>query len=336
MLKINEGDYAYAAARIRAIEIKLFDKSRYDRMLEAPSADEAFKMLSEAEYGFGSGNADNVYSFEALLVEEMKKCYSLLYEIAPQVELIKAFQRRHDFFNLKVLLKAEFSCQEAPNILMDIGTIEKENLKRIVTERKFSELSTVMRKSVEEIYDVFSKTQDPQMVDLLLDKASYHQLIIDLKAIQSPFLHRLAETMVDVTNIKMFIRARLINKAWDFIQKLILDGGIISGKVFLENSDKSIDSFIDDVHFTQYGDVVYNGWELFRTKKNISGLERLLDDYLMKFISEAKMVLMGVEPLVAYLFAKETEIRNVRIIMTGKINRLPADLIRERLRLGYV
>jgi V/A-type H+-transporting ATPase subunit C len=45
---------------------------------------------------------------------------------------------------------------------------------------------------------------------------------------------------------------------------------------------------------------------------------------------------MGVEPFIAYLFAKETEIRNVRIIMTGKINRLNDDLIRERLRLGYV
>lgn len=336
MLKINEGDYAYAASRIRAVEIKLLDRSRFDRMLEAPAAEEAFKVLTEAEYGFGGGNTDNVYSFEALLAEEMKKCYSLLSEITPQIGLVKAFQWRHDYFNVKVLLKAEFAGQEAPSILVDTGTVEKEALKRIIREREYDELNPIMRQVIEETYDVFSRTQDPQAVDLLLDKASYHQFATDLKEIDSPYLHRLADIMLDITNIKMYIRARSLNKAWDFLQKLLLEGGTIPEKIYLENSDRSIDAFINDIHSSQYGDAVRQGWELFKTRKNISGLERLLDDYIMGFIRQAKMVVMGVEPLVAYLFAKEAEIRNVRIIMTGKINRLPVDLIRERLRSGYV
>lgn len=336
MLKINEGDYAYSSARIRAIEVKLLESSRFDRMLDAPAAEEAFKVLAEAEYGFGGSSTGSVYSFEALLAEEMKKCYSLLSEIAPQIEVVKAFQRRHDYFNAKVLLKAEFSSQEAPSILMDTGTIDKEAIKRIIREREYGDLNPIMRQAIEETHDVFSRTQDPQAVDLLLDKASYLQLATDLKEIESPFLQRLAEIMVDITNIKMYIRARSLNKAWDFLKKLLLEGGTIYERRYFENSDKSIDAFIDDIRFSKYGDAVHNGWELFKARKNISGLERLLDDYLMGFIREAKMVTMGVEPLVAYLFAKEAEIRNVRIIMTGKINRLPADLIRERLRMGYV
>lgn len=336
MLKINEGDYAYAAARIRAVEIKLLDSSRFDRMLDASNAEDAYKVLAEAEYGFAGSNTGSIFSFEALLDEEMKKCYSLLLEIAPQIEIIKAFQRRHDYFNIKVLLKAEFSGQEVPSILMDTGTFEREKIKRIIRERDYGELTHIMRQAIEETHDVFSRTQDSQAIDLLLDKVSYYQFVSDLREIESPFLCRLAEIMVDITNIKMYIRARSLNKAWDFLKKLLLDSGTISEKLYFENSDKSIDAFIDDIRFSRYGDDVYNGWELFKTRKNISGLERLLDDYMMRFIREAKMVVMGVEPLVAYLFAKEAEIRNVRIIMTGKINRLPVDLIRERLRLSYV
>ena len=54
MVKINQDNYAYAAGRIRAREIKLLDKSRFDRMLEAQSAEEAYKVLAEAEYGLGT------------------------------------------------------------------------------------------------------------------------------------------------------------------------------------------------------------------------------------------------------------------------------------------
>jgi len=41
---------------------------------------------------------------------------------------------------------------------------------------------------------------------------------------------------------------------------------------------------------------------------------------------------MGVEPVIAWLFYKEAEIRNVRLILTGKINGIPSNIIGERLR----
>ena len=336
MVKINEGDYAYASAYIRAVETKILGNSHFDRMLDVPGAEEAFKVLAEAEYGFGTGNYSGVGSYEVLLAEEMKKCYTMLAEISPDIEVVKAFQRRNDYFNVKVLLKAELSGQEVPDILIDTGTVDRDTIKRMIREREYGELGSIMSQAIEETHDAFSRVQDPQIIDLLLDRASYHQLAEDLKEIESLFLHRLAEIIADTTNIKMFIRARTLNKAWDFIKKLLLKEGTVSEKVYAEFSDKPIDTFIDNVRYSEYGDAVYKGWELFKTRKNISGLAKQLDDFLMEYIRKAKMVTMGVEPIVAYLFAKETEIRNVRIILTGRINHLPSEMIRERLRLGYV
>ena len=37
-----------------------------------------------------------------------------------------------------------------------------------------------------------------------------------------------------------------------------------------------------------------------------------------------------------YLWAKEIEVKNIRLILVGKINRLPAGAIRERIRDVYV
>ena len=41
-------------------------------------------------------------------------------------------------------------------------------------------------------------------------------------------------------------------------------------------------------------------------------------------------------PLVAYILARQSEISNVRIILTGKENDLPDSMIRERISKTYV
>lgn len=336
MLRINEGDYSYASGLIRAKEPKLLGISQFNRMLDAPSAEDAYKVLAESGYGSGGGNTAGVYAFERLLSEEMKKCFRLLLEIAPDPEVIKAFQRRYDYFNIKVLLKAELSGQEAPPILLETGTIDADAVSRSIRERDYIQFTSLMKDAVTEVYDVFARMKDPQAVDLILDRASYRQFVQDLRNIESPFLWNIAEYITDMTNIKMFIRARSLKKSWDFIKKLLLDAGTIAGEVYYKSSSGTPEDFMETIRTSRYGDAVLKGWELIRSGKNSSGLEKTLDDLLMSYIRSAKLVTIGVEPLVAYLFAKEAEIRNVRIIMTGRINGLPVDMIRERLREVYV
>ena len=336
MLKINEGDYSYASGLIRAKEPKLLTGSQYARMLDAATAEEAYKVLTDAGYGLGGGSAPGVFAFEQLLADEMRKCFMLLAGIAPNEEIVKVFQRRYDYFNVKVLLKAELSGQQIPPILFDTGTIGSESMKRMIRERDYGEFTEIMADAVAQVYDVFARMQDPQAVDLVLDRASYRQFAEDIRNIDSPFLRDLADYIIDITNIRMFIRARALNRSWDFIGKLLLDGGTIDREVYHRNCDRTAESFAEDIRKTRYGDAVRKGLELVKSGKNSSGLEKTLDDLLMSFIRSAKLVTIGVEPLIAYLFAKDTEIRNVRMIMTGRINNLPADMIRERLRDSYV
>lgn len=64
--------------------------------------------------------------------------------------------------------------------------------------------------------------------------------------------------------------------------------------------------------------------------------EKLCDDYLMEYVREAKFKPLTLEPLIAYLYAKESEIKTIRIILTSKLNNIDADTIKERLRDAYV
>ena len=57
---------------------------------------------------------------------------------------------------------------------------------------------------------------------------------------------------------------------------------------------------------------------------------------IMDYVKSAKYIALTLEPLIAYLHAKETEIKTVRIIMTSKINDIDSDTIKERVREAYV
>ena len=57
---------------------------------------------------------------------------------------------------------------------------------------------------------------------------------------------------------------------------------------------------------------------------------------MMEYVRVARFKALTIEPLVAYVYAKETEIKNVRIILTGKINQIDPENIKERLRDSYV
>ena len=57
---------------------------------------------------------------------------------------------------------------------------------------------------------------------------------------------------------------------------------------------------------------------------------------LWNMLEEQKFKPLTLEPLIAYLYAKESEIKTIRIILTSKLNNIDADTIKERLRDAYV
>ena len=56
----------------------------------------------------------------------------------------------------------------------------------------------------------------------------------------------------------------------------------------------------------------------------------------MDLIKGARLVTFGPDRILSYIYAKETEIKIIRIIMVGKLNNISQEVIRERLRDSYV
>ncbi|MDQ2085126.1 V-type ATP synthase subunit C [Herbivorax sp. ANBcel31] len=333
--KIDELNYIYVVSRIRAIEKKLLSNLKFDRMVDSKTPDEALKTLLEADYGLKT-DVKSALQYEELLKEEYNKVYQLLSELAPEPDIINMFLMSNDYHNIKVFLKSEFSGQESTDIIVEPGSIPVKTLEIMIQDRNLSDMSSVMRNAVEDCIETFGKTKNPQIIDLIMDKAQYTHMKELAEASGSEFINDLIVIMIDICNLRIFLRIKNLKKTWDFLQKILIPGGEIDTKVFVENLDGTLENFLEALRYTRYGDFLEESIDGGDFSKNLTKFEKLCDNFIISFVKKAKFLSFGIEPLIGYLIAKETEIKNARIIMVGKINDIPNEKIRERLREAYV
>ena len=328
--------YAYAVGRVRAMETRLLDRGKVDRMVEAKSADEALKVLSESEYAEYLADLSSVHQFEKVLDAELRRIYLELRKIAPEKELIAVFAKKFDYHNLKVLIKANKLGEKRDELLVpDVGNIALTELIRAVGDDDYSNLPPRMRQAAEKLSEQFRLEADPQMVDLLLDRAMYEEILELVDDLKSPFLKGYFTNLLDLINIKTYLRVRRINRQKDFLEQALLPAGDVDMMKLVQLMEP-LEVLVDRLAFTRYAHVIEEGVQTYQKTDTLTRYEKLADDFLIKYIKQAKYLTFGPEPIVGYLLAKENEIKMIRIIMVGKINQLPVEEIKERLRDVYV
>lgn len=331
----KNNDYVFASSRVRSMERYQLTKDDAEMMSESRTPEDALKILYDLKYGEEEDTLD-LRNFEDILSKELQKAFSFIIDIAPDKEEIYPLLYPYDYHNLKVLLKAEFLGSQFPEYLIDIGTISPENLEEYVRERDFVQTSDLMKNAVLESIDVFARTQDPQVIDVILDKACFKEMLEKAKLTDNEFLIGYVKLLIDITNLKTFVRVREMGKPWDFFNSIFVEGGKIQDKLFISGYDEAYESFGEKMIPYGLSKAMIEGGLALKETGRFTVLERLCDNALMDYVKDAKFVSFGLEPLLSYLIAKEIEIRTVRIIMTGLLQNLPKESITERVRDTYV
>ncbi|MFR6363377.1 MAG: V-type ATPase subunit [Acutalibacteraceae bacterium] len=70
-------------------------------------------------------------------------------------------------------------------------------------------------------------------------------------------------------------------------------------------------------------------------KEGLTAFEKKCDELSAQQMTEAKYTAFGPDPLAAYYNAVETETKNVRVILSAKLNGFSAETIRARVREVY-
>ena len=332
---MDKMNFTQAVARLRVLETRLLNKVKIERMIDSNSADEVLKILQETEYASLMGNVKRPEDYDILLKEELNRVYSLMYKISPDPVIVDIMSLKYDYHNIKVMLKARALDKDFSHMLIPVGTVDVEKLKLYITTMEYKELNPKMREGILEVEKVYHELKDPQKIDIILDQYMYIDMLARARETEVDFIVDYIKKNVDFSNIKSIIRLKKQQKNVKFLKEIILEGGEVDSGSLVRAFDEPLENMAAKFSSSKYGEVVRLGLEEYIKTGKLSDLEKFSENYIMKALKDAKYVTFGPEPVFAYVSAKETEIKIIRIIMVGKLNNVNTDVIRERVRDVY-
>lgn len=328
-------NFTQAVARLRVLETRLLSKVKIERMIDSNSAEEVLKILQETEYASSMVDVKSAEDYNILLKEELNRVYALMYEVSPDPLIVDIMSLKYDYHNIKVLLKGKALAKDFSHMLIPVGTVDIEKLSVCIATEDYRELDPKMIEAIVETEKVYNELKDPQKIDIILDKYMYIDMLDHAKQTNVDFIIDYVKRSIDFSNIKSIIRLKKQQKDVKFLKEVILLDGDIASDVLLKAFEEPIENMAVKFSASKYGEVLRVGIEEYIKSGKLSSLEKLSENYIMNTLKNAKYITFGPEPIFAYIAAKETEIKVIRIIMVGKLNNVDTDVIRERVREVY-
>lgn len=330
--KINEYDYLHLNARIHAMEGRMLTRDRIERMLDARTAEESAKVLTEC--GYEEFTAVTPTAIEGALGKARLTIFEDLRKACPHPRLVDVFCIKYDYHNIKTLLKAEAMGAVPDSLLIDAGRYRVAALRDDYVKEDLRHASETFRKAVSEAKEVLSATGDPQRADLVLDRAYYQELREAAETAGSAFLAGYVRLSIDSANLRAAVRAARMGQDIGFLRSVLTEGGDVPTPSVAEAAMGSGDLA------SRYSRTPLEGAATLGSRLlsggSLTEFERQCDNAVTAYLSKAKGVSFGEHPVLGYLYAREAELTTIRIILTGKLAGLASETIRERLRDTYV
>lgn len=323
--------YISLSASLRAKETKLLNAEKAERMIDAPSFEDACKILSECGYGDMSGlNAGEINS---AIQEHRKELFDSLELEVPDPELISVFRAKYDCHNAKTVLKAEATGADPLPVMSPCGSISPEQFVYEYSEGLFSELPGKIGEVLENAKSVLSRTANPQLADFVLDKAYYAEIKETAEKLESSFLKGYAEILIDSANLRTAVRTVRMNKDREFLKTALISGGKTDeGRVL--NASESGDALAALYKSSYLEKAARLGADAMQGG-TLTEFESACDNAVTAYIKNTKLVPYGIEVPASYLAACESEMTAAGMILTGRLAGIGADTLKERLRDFY-
>lgn len=308
--------YTHAVAKIRALESRLIGISAFEKMWSSPDYRSAVGLLDDKVYRHKSFDRN---IFEEELNGHLADVHILLKNIAVSHNMINVFLLKYDFFNLKNLLRSASGVPSSAAGPCGIFTLaELEDMAKTGIYSRFKIVSAMLPLALEKIgRDIPAEKTNTRLQQILFDVS-----IETAEKNKSEMLVAFLRKQIDLYNIDNFYRCRNQKKDINFLTGMLLTGGEVSEDVFIKAFRDAAELKIIQYEkfFGSYGD----------------SFEKKSDDYLTEYMGRSKAISFGAEPLVGYLWAKEIEVKNLRIILYGKIYNMEKEKVFAELRKPYI
>lgn len=350
-----EGDYGYANARIRGMRSRLFARPFLEGLIETPDIKRLVQDLSDTEYGpdleemlihgIDAGTVDA--ALKNNMVRTFGKVTGFLGEDAEY--LVGTLLGRWDVFNVKTILRAKrmhIEIEELRDGLLPVGRLLSqvdldalamaEDVKAVVDTIATWGLSLTV--PLREGFTEFAKTGDLASMELALDQhyAQWATRRLARRGVNTRMARKVLATQIDVGNLVMVFRLQKADAQAVYAEQYFISGGAsISVELYQELAAMSdVDEVLNKLRSTPYGRALDDVAIVYLEHNSISVFERALEDLLMRrTLGLGRGDPLGVGVAISYLWAKQNEITNIRIIVKGKAVGMPLERLRKELIL---
>ncbi|MDD3404555.1 MAG: V-type ATPase subunit [Hespellia sp.] len=323
---MTDTKYTYAVARIRSLEVALFSNATIDQLMACKTYEECLQFITDK----GWGDSDTPMNAEAVLCREEEKIWEVMREMRIDMSVFDVLSYPNQFHNLKAAIKEVCTEMENPGIFYDDCEIDGEEMLEIIRNKDFIRLPDNMQAAAKAAYESLIHTRDGQLCDVIIDRAAMEAIYQAGRQAKDDIMKNYAEDTVAIADIKIAVRSAKTAKSMEFMRRAMAECESLSVDQLSKAALAGEDAIAEYLLGTAYA----GGAEAL--KESPSAFERWCDNRVIQTIQPQKYKAFTIGPLVAYVLARQNEIKTVRIILSGKQNGFPDDAIRERVREMYV
>lgn len=326
-------NYTFATGKIRYLETKLPDLVDLERMLDAPDLELAFKAFYDTDY------AEYLFErkpeeFENVILDDLLENRKLLWQIVPDKNFIKFLLLEYDFYNMKVIFKEKLFQKELDYLLIPLGYFEIASLKKIIFEKEKISIDQEILDFINEADAYLNENLPPHEIEFFFDK-KYFSIFKDLaEKLKNKFIIDFVNLKLDLTNLRIFLRTKNLEKDIKFFKEALVTPGGINTNDLINLYDQEIEVALK--YFTKFLPSYFEKYFLeYSEKKELWLLEKRFFEAEIDYLKKAKYIAFGPEVVMAYFYAKKNANKNVRLIMSGKLNKIERELLKKRIRELY-
>lgn len=308
---MGKAEYASAVSAVKAMESFLLKQSDMEQLINATYA-EFESVLSSTER------------------QTLSDVWEMLKSYAPDSRELEILLYRNDFHNLKAVLKAMISNREPEHYIIEPSNVSVDVLKEAFRTKNSDILPDYMRETASEAYELLTETLDGQLSDSLIDASALRAMQKSAEEFGGDFMKKYAELITVCADMKTAYRCSKMGKSRAFLETALCGSTALDKESLIRASlggTESVISFLEHTPYAEMGQLL---------KESPAQFEKYCDDMVTELAETARLQAFGVEPLIAYYIAKETEIRNLRIISVCRESGADIETITERLRKLYV
>jgi V/A-type H+-transporting ATPase subunit C len=336
------------SAYLKGEEAKIMTSSQVSSMSKASSIQDVLEIIRDTDIGnYLEGVLIKTFDeLDEYLWRYLDDCLRRLELFKPLpadiVKILKTYIVKYDVLNIKAAWQGISTGRKA--IMIPVGVMHNQGLLdelsragdvdgmvKLLVRGRLEGYASVL-----EEYKMDEGVKSRLRAEARLDGEYYKNLLnVTKDTIDGAILSRSFATIVDMTNLRIILRAIIGGIALEAVEYTISGGYMISEAVAKDLISLKLTDIPDRLENTQYHNVVEEVITNYDRSKSITAVEEIMEKHKFR-LSQEILSPRVLSPLVIvwYLILKEVEIRNLRLILKAMFDNIPVEEIRNYLVLA--